>query len=146
MPFLLEISQADVLVGDFLEPALLAITEREFLRCVANAVLYNLTDAWAYLRGVEDTDAKKRSRMAWLELWMFSKICLPHLPGGVAKSKRNLNRILTRLERWAAGERASLWHDLPQLLGRKRKAISQSPEQSKQIRHQRAHRQAEQQP
>ena len=138
MPSLFEISEAVVLVRDFLEPALLAIAEKEFLKCVSNVVLHNDTDAWAYLRGVEDTDARKRSRMAWLELWMFSKTCLPHLPGEVAKSKRNQNRILTRLERWAAGERGLLWQELPRLVGGKRRIRELAAAQAKERRHQRA--------
>ena len=44
---------------------------------------------------------------------MFSKACLPALPGGKTKAKRNLNLLQTRFERWAAGERRSLWDDLP---------------------------------
>ena len=69
---------------------------------------------------------------------MFCKTCLPHLPGWVAKSRCNHNRILTRLERWAAGERASLWSELPQLIGKRNVPTEQSAEQSKERRQQRA--------
>eukprot|EP00973_Karenia_brevis_P063840 8875285-Karenia_brevis.AAC.1 len=49
---------------------------------------------------------------------MFSKACLPQLPGGKAKARRNLNIIRNRLERWQAGERRSLWDDIPVKFGK----------------------------
>ena len=43
---------------------------------------------------------------------MFPKVCLPPLPGGKAKENRNANIIAAKLERWAGGERISLWNEL----------------------------------
>ncbi len=43
---------------------------------------------------------------------MFHKACTPALPGGKAKKERNRNIIATKLERWAAGERKTLWDEI----------------------------------
>jgi hypothetical protein len=46
-------------------------------------------------------------------LHFLKKACLPQMPGGKAKRRRNMNLALLRLDRWAAGERRSLWDDAP---------------------------------
>ena len=43
---------------------------------------------------------------------MFCKTCLAVLPGGAAKRRRNHNSSSNRLERWALGERRSLWDEV----------------------------------
>ena len=99
---------------DFVGEGLLPMAEKEFLSAVAQAVFYNRPDAWDHeLPGGTDTPERRVSRKAWQEMLMFSKACLPILPGGRAKEQRNKNIIATKLERWAAGERASLWKELP---------------------------------
>ena len=59
-----------------------------------------------------DPGPRKRCRLAWLELLMFCKACLEMLPGGAAKRRRNHNISANRLERWAVGERRSLWDEV----------------------------------
>ncbi len=98
--------------------------DRELLKCCARAVAHNHPAAFDDLLegeeaarvapelGTTDTEAARRSRRAWTELFMFSKTCLPALPGGRAKEKRNQNVVGTRLRRWAAGERAALWAEV----------------------------------
>ena len=98
--------------------------DRELLKCCARAVAFNHPAAFDDLLegeeaalaagelGPEDTEAARRSRKAWTELFMFSKTCLPALPGGRAKEKRNRNVVTTRLRRWAVGERATLWKEV----------------------------------
>ena len=103
--------------------------DRELLKCCARAVAFNHPAAFDDLLegeeaalaagelGTEDTEAARRSRRAWTELFMFSKTCLPALPGGRAKEKRNQNVVTTRLRRWAAGERAMLWKEVAEERG-----------------------------
>ena len=113
LPSIVEICQAQVTTRDYLDPGLLAKAEAQYLQCLANVVAHNTPDAWSYLRGEPDTDAKQRCRLAWTEVCMFGKVCLPQLAGGKSKRNRNYNLIMKRLERWAAGERLSLWEDMP---------------------------------
>ena len=103
--------------------------DRELLKCCARAVAFDHPAAFDDLLegeeaalaagelGTEDTEAARRSRRAWTELFMFSKTCLPALPGGRAKEKRNQNVVTTRLRRWAAGERAMLWKEVAEERG-----------------------------
>lgn len=103
--------------------------DRELLKCCARAVAHNHPAAFDDLLegeeaalaagelGPEDTEAARRSRRAWTELFMFSKTCLPALPGGRAKEKRNRNVVGNRLRRWAAGERATLWTEVAEERG-----------------------------
>lgn len=114
LPSIHEISMKDVATKEYIEPDVLAIAGPEFLRCVANAIHFTDQDAWTHAGTEDDTLWLKRCRVAWTELWMFSKVCLPQLPGGKAKANRNRNVILNRLERWRGGERHSLWNDLPE--------------------------------
>ena len=58
---------------------------------------------------------------------MFSKACLPRLPGGKAKANRNRNLVLNKLARWRGGERQALWDEIPGR--RKRTEEPQSAEQ-----------------
>ena len=60
-----------------------------------------------------DNAAKQRARVAWIEWYMFPKTCLCRGDGSKAKKRRNSEARFTRLERWAAGERATLWEDAP---------------------------------
>jgi hypothetical protein len=82
LPTLEEICLRDCATREWLEPELFAVAEPEFLRCVTNAVEYNDNDAWAFERGEADTADRIRSRVAWVELFMFCKECVPALPGG----------------------------------------------------------------
>ena len=102
------------------------------MRCVANGTQYVDRDAWYYVGTDEDNDWRKRCRVAWTELWMFSKTCLPQLPGGKAKANRNRNLVLNRLERWRGGERASLWSELREPCGRNAAAAKTSAQLEKQ--------------
>ena len=121
-PSLAEICAAPVSAREFVGDGLLPLAEREFLSCVAKAVMYNRKDAWDHESGQLDTPERQRSRAAWMELMMFPKVCLPALPGGKAKEQRNRNIVATRLERWANGERATLWkEEVPQSSRQKRK-------------------------
>ena len=92
---------------EYVEHDVLALAEPEFLRCVANAAHFHDKDAFTFVGTDEDTDWRKRCRVAWIELFMFSKTCLPQLPGGKAKANHNKNLLINRLERWRGGERAT---------------------------------------
>ena len=113
LPSIHEICERPVLTRMFLEPELLGKVEKAFLRCVSNAALHSDKDAWAFIGTEGDTAARRRSRVAWTELFMFCKTCIPALPGGKAKARRNLEIILNRFARWNAGERRTLWDDAP---------------------------------
>ena len=110
---MMDICSAEVSVREFLEPTLLAVAEREYLRLVANVLKWNDPSAFALADTPGDTGQRRMARVAWIEFAMFSKACLCQLPGGKAKRQRNVNLTLTRLERWAAGERRMLWEDMP---------------------------------
>lgn len=96
LPDLMDIAVAPISTPEYLDARTLAVAEREYKRCLANVVLFNRQDAWDVQAG--DDDAKRRARVAWTELYMFSKTCLPTLPGGKAKQKRNTAARLTRLD------------------------------------------------
>ena len=113
LPSLDDICFRQVVTKEFLEPEILAAAETEFLRCVSNASQYVDKDAWSHVGTPSDTTWRKRCRVAWTELFMFSKACLPQLPGGKAKAQRNKNIVLSRLARWRSGERKTLWDDIP---------------------------------
>ena len=129
LPTIREVCLKECLTREWLEPGLLKLAQPEFVRLVVNVVQYNDKEAWKSVGMAEDTLRRMQARVAWTELFMFSKACLPALPGGKTKAKRNLNLIHTRLERWAAGERRSLWDDLPTRSGRSRKTVD--PETAK---------------
>ena len=100
------------------------LADRELLKCCAKVVAHNHPAAFDDLLdgdeaalaatelGPAGSEAARRSRRAWTELLMFSKTCLPALPGGRAKERRNRNLVATRLSRWAEGERAALWEEV----------------------------------
>ena len=73
----------------------------------------NRRDAFTVAGSERDTAAHKQARVSWLEMFMFPKACLPILPGGSAKARRNQSIVANRLERWAAGERKQLCDELP---------------------------------
>ena len=132
IPSIAEICKAQVSIREFLEPALLARAEKEYLHCMSSVITSNTPDAWSY----PDSEAKQRCRLAWIELCMFTKVCLPQLPGGKAKRNRNYNLTLTRLERWVAGVRRSLWDDMPHRSTKERTGEkSSSTEKAKAKRH-----------
>ncbi|CAK8989954.1 Uncharacterized protein SCF082_LOCUS2056 [Durusdinium trenchii] len=106
LPSLDEIFAAPVATRDFVAAGLLPQARKEFLRCVANVLQHNCLDDWE-----RDIMATRRCRLAWTELFIFPKTCLPVLPGGRAKGRRNHNVIINRLERWGLGERRALWDE-----------------------------------
>ncbi len=112
LPSLDEIFMKECGTREFLGEGLLQLAEREFGQCLARVVQFNRIDAWDHEVDGQDTPERSRARRAWLELFMFHKACTPALPGGKAKKQRNRNIIATKLERWAAGERASLWNEV----------------------------------
>jgi hypothetical protein len=118
LPSIESICSRQVPTKEYLEPELLSLAEPAFLRCVANAARFVDKEAWCHLGTDDDTPWRKQCRVAWTELFMFSKTCLPQLPGGKAKAKRNLNIVSNRLARWRAGERLSLWNDMPAKYGK----------------------------
>ena len=83
---LLELPPMDEVCGwvqitkEYVEHDVLALAEPEFLRCVANAARFHDKDAFTFIGTDEDTDWRKRCRVAWIELFMFSKTCLPQFP------------------------------------------------------------------
>ena len=111
MPTLEEICLAPIQTRDFIGDGLFPKAEQQFNRCIANVLLHNRTDDYDLVGREGDTVFHKRSRMVWLELWMFCKVCLSVLPGGRSKQNRNNNILLSRLERWASGERRALWDE-----------------------------------
>ena len=126
LPSLHDICSWESSIREHLEPELLAIAEKEFLRCIDNAIRFSEDRAWDFIGTDRDTENHKRTRVAWSELWMFCKTCLPQLPGGKAKSNRNRNIILNKLERWRSGERRSLWDELPKRRRDTKDAISEN--------------------
>ena len=55
------------------------------------------------------------NEVSWIELLMLAKCTLCQLPrGGKSHKSKRLSWTRNRLQRWLAGERAELWHDLPQ--------------------------------
>lgn len=127
LPTIEEICLAPIATRDFVGKGLLPKAEREFLACVTKILLHNRSDAWDHVGTGADTVAHQRCRLAWTELWMFSKTCLSVLPGGQAKKQRNANITANRLDRWAGGERKSLWDEvLPKASGSRRKNASDS--------------------
>jgi hypothetical protein len=46
---------------------------------------------------------------------MFAKCCLAQLPRGKATRKGNASCRRTIAERWIAGERATLWEEVPRI-------------------------------
>ena len=111
LPSLDNIFAAPVGTRDFVSAALLPSAQKEFLKCILQVLQHNSPDAWTDPGGARDTVHYKRCRLAWLELFMFCKTCLSVLPGGAAKRRRNHNISSNRLERWALGERRSLWDE-----------------------------------
>ena len=79
----------------------------------------NCSDAWSVGEERPDRPEWQRCRQAWNELYMFQKTCLPHLPGGRKKFKRNLNTVLTRLRRRRNGGRRGLSDDHLRLRARR---------------------------
>ena len=55
--------------------------------------------AWDYLGTGADTPARRQSRLAWRELFMFPNTCLGVISGGRGKQRRNHNLAANRLER-----------------------------------------------
>ena len=112
LPSLDDIFAKECSTRDFLGEGLLSLAEREFGQCLSNVVRFNCVDAWDHESDGRDTPARQRARRAWLELFMFHKAGRPALRGGAAKKQRNRNIIATKLERWASGERRSLWDEI----------------------------------
>ncbi|CAE8723859.1 unnamed protein product, partial [Polarella glacialis] len=113
LPSLMDICKVHIGTREYLEPCLLAIAEPEFLRRIAKVLQTNVKDAWSFSAIVPDRPEWRCCRQSWTELFMFSKTCLPQLPGGKTKFRRNLNMLIARLERWKSGERRVLWDDRP---------------------------------
>ena len=111
LPEFMDIATAPISTAEYLDAKTLQLAEREYKRCLANVVLFNRQDAWDTDGGSNNDYTKRRASVAWTELYMFPKACRPRMPGGKAKQKRNTAARVTRLERWAAGERATLWLD-----------------------------------
>ena len=68
---------------------------------------------------------------SWTELQMLPKctLCRPSRGGG-SHSNKKLAWTIGRLQRWLAGERAELWHDLPQYRRPKPKHLSAESEKT----------------
>lgn len=111
LPSLTEICQAPVATREFLSADILPKAVCQLQACLARVLQYNAPDAWEHVGLQSDTLQHQRSRLAWTELLMFPKTCLQVLPGGQAKDKRNRNILTNRLDRWAAGERRTLWDE-----------------------------------
>ena len=112
LPSMKDIGLKQINTREFLEPDLLVPAERAFLTIIANAIQYNDPEAWTLSEETPDSASKRLCRRARTELMMFSKTCLPQLPGGKKKANRNKNTILCRLARWEDEERKTLWDEL----------------------------------
>jgi len=112
LPNMRDIGLKQLNTREFLEPDILAKAERAFLQIIAEVLQYNDPEAWTLPPEAVDSELKRNCRRAWSELMMFNKTCLPQLPGGKKKATRNTNIILSRLSRWEAGERKTLWDEL----------------------------------
>lgn len=76
LPSLSEICAAPIGTRDLVSSSLLPMAQKEFLRCVAQVLQHNCADAWADPMGGSDTVARKRRRLAWLELWSGHLSCV----------------------------------------------------------------------
>ena len=123
---------------ELLEPGLLSLAEPGLLECISKVISNNCVDAWSIDQGEPDRTEWRRCRSAWQELYMFCKTCIPQLPGGQKKSRRNMNILVSRLERWKAGERRTLWDELPSLIRRPASHTQASPELQKAQRQEKA--------
>ena len=112
LPSLMDICSAQVATKEYVEPALLALLEPELLKCISKVIECNQAEAWSVDSGEQDRAEWRRCRSAWQELYMICKTCIPQLPGGQKKTRRNINILISRLERWRAGERRTLWEEL----------------------------------
>ena len=135
MPSFDEIALAPLQTRDFVGEGLFPKAEQQFNRCVSKVLLYNCIDDHDFIGTAWDTVARRRSRMAWLELWMFCKVCFTVLPGGKSKQSRNNNILSSRLDRWAAGERLTLWRETCSKI-RTRKQRQEESEEAKTQRRQ----------
>ena len=138
LPSLMDICLATVPTREYLEPAILVILEPELLRCINQLLECNAVETVSVDDSSADRPEWRRCRIAWQELFMLCKTCIPQLPGGQKKYRRNLNIIVSRLERWRAGERRTLWDELPSLVRRSGAKAASSPEQDMKLRQERA--------
>jgi hypothetical protein len=129
----MDIASARIPTIEFLDAKTLQLAEREYKRCLANVVLYNRKDAWDIEGGSLDDDGKRKARVAWIELYMFAKTCLPQLPGGRAKLRRNIAARSVRVERWTEGERLTLWQDAPRRKDPTRADHRRAPDDSREF-------------
>ena len=110
-----------------------AIPKRQSSRCdydgkvVSSVLQHNRKDAWEPCLPTDLDSANERSkaqaRRAWLELLMFPKCVLrTHKRGQRAQQAYHVAKAL--LLRWKAGERLSLWCEIPESTGARKKGIS----------------------
>jgi hypothetical protein len=108
-----EICKLRVSTRDYLNNGLHAQVRRQYGKLLAAAAFYNQSTAWDYLYGGLDTPENRRSRIAWIDLAVYPKAVLC-TPPGAGKDKRGEAYAWTksRLDRWEAGERESLFSEL----------------------------------
>jgi len=87
LPSLQEIFEKPISTQELIGNGLLPSASREFLKLLAETVHFNRKDVWQE-DGPGDNTLRQRSRIAWTELMMFAKTCLPALPRGKAKGNR----------------------------------------------------------
>jgi hypothetical protein len=130
LPDFQEIMVSSVSTKDWIPKSLLPLARETYDALLKDILKHSREDAWEVGVGdCEETRARKaKARRVWLEFCMFGKTCLRTSKRGArhSESYRLTKRLLTR---WKAGERLTLWSEIPEASTSKRK---QPPLDSKQ--------------
>ena len=124
LPELQEIFTTKSPTREFLPKSLVPLARGEYGKLVSSVLQHNRKDAWDPCPPTDLDSANERSkaqaRRAWLELLMFPKCVLrTHKRGQRAQQAYHVAKAL--LLRWKAGERLSLWCEIPESTGARKK-------------------------
>ena len=118
LPSMKEIFLAPVFTKEFLPESLVPLARSLYDELIANILHFSVPHAWDHLplaeggRACADTVEMQRARQALLELSMFPKAVLRrHKRGQRETQSYHFTKAL--LLRRKAGERMSLWNELP---------------------------------
>ena len=115
LPDMNEIFSTRAATREWFPNSLLPMLREEYGKLIANVLEYSDLDAFGNENQDQtwtDSPAKKRARKSWLELCMFPKAVLRSYKRG-QRPLQAYNFSKTLIHRWAAGERSTLWEEIP---------------------------------
>ena len=103
---------------EWLPKSLVPLARAEFAKLLANVVAHNHPEAFQ-ANGPERNDRIRQAETAWLQLLMFPKACLRSFRRG-QRPIQALAFTRNLLLRWRAGERLTLWAEIPEATGQRK--------------------------